>query len=172
MDKDDPLPFTPEAVTEVLTEGGVPVEKAEKIQKNYEEYFEDTLPDAKELLDPKALKANEPRRKRKSSRKGGGSDKKTGGGRRHRQRREGSRHRRQGFPGETASGYLRLCGRTPLSGHPSGGGRAGLHQRRRAGTLMVPALFALIPVSLSRCYRLSAHRRYTYTRSICMTAKY
>lgn len=65
MDKDDPLPFTPEAVTEVLTEGGVPVEKAERIQKNYEEYFEDTLPDAKELLDPKALKANEPRAEKK-----------------------------------------------------------------------------------------------------------
>ncbi len=65
MDKDDPLPFTPEAVTEVLTEGGVPVEKAERIQKNYEEYFEDTLPDAKELLDPTALKANEPRAEKK-----------------------------------------------------------------------------------------------------------
>ena len=55
----------------------MPVEKAERIQKNYEEYFEDTLPDAKELLDPKALKANEPPGgKESASGKGGGPDKK------------------------------------------------------------------------------------------------
>ena len=120
MDKDDPLPFTPEAVTEVLTEGGVPVEKAERIQKNYEEYFEDTLPDAKELLDPKALKANEPRAEKKvlqekvadltRSWKRPASSEKTG-------RKPTSSSR---FPRETASGYLRLCGRAPLSGHPPG----------------------------------------------------
>ena len=105
MDKDDPLPFTPEAVTEVLTEGGVPVEKAERIQKNYEEYFEDTLPDAKELLDPKIDIRIGPGGKESASGKGGGPDKEAGRGRCHRKRREGSRHRRQGFPRETASGY-------------------------------------------------------------------
>ena len=65
LEKDEPLTLTPEAVTEVLTEGGVPEAKAEKIRKDYEEFFEDALPDAKELLDAKAIKNNEVRVEKK-----------------------------------------------------------------------------------------------------------
>ncbi len=66
MEKDEPLILTPEAVTEVLTDGGVSEEKAARIQKNYEEFFGDALPDAKELLDTKAIKNNEIRVEKKA----------------------------------------------------------------------------------------------------------
>lgn len=66
LEKDEPLILTPEAVTEVLTDGGVSEEKAARIQKNYEEFFGDALPDAKELLDTKAIKNNEIRVEKKA----------------------------------------------------------------------------------------------------------
>ena len=58
-EKDEPLLLTPKEIGEILTDGGISEEKAGKIQKNYEEFFQDSLPDAKELLDAKAVKNNE-----------------------------------------------------------------------------------------------------------------
>lgn len=65
LEADEPLLLTPENVNEVLTDGGVSEEKAAKITKQYEEYFQDGLPDAKELLDTKAVKNNEVRVEKK-----------------------------------------------------------------------------------------------------------
>lgn len=121
MDKDDPLPFTPEAVTEVLTEGGVPCGESGKNPEKLRGIFRGYPPRRQGTAGSEGSEGQRaPGGKESASGKGGGPDKEAGRGRRHRKRREGSRHRRQGFPRETASGYLRLCGRAPLSGHPPG----------------------------------------------------
>ena len=60
--EDAPLIMEPQTVAEILTESGVSEEKASKIQEKYTEYFpHDERPEAKELLDSKAMKENEQR---------------------------------------------------------------------------------------------------------------
>lgn len=65
-ESDDPIPLRGEDVAELLADSGMPQEKAARVQQSYEHYFEDTLPDAKELLDAKALKNNEIRVEKKA----------------------------------------------------------------------------------------------------------
>ena len=61
VDKDEPILLDGEMITEILTDAGISEPKAEKITASYESFFEDTLPDAQELLDTKAIKNNEVR---------------------------------------------------------------------------------------------------------------
>ena len=65
VDKDEPILLDGEMITEVLTDAGISEPKAEKITASYESFFEDTLPDAQELLDAKAIKNNEVRVEKK-----------------------------------------------------------------------------------------------------------
>lgn len=65
-ESDEPIPLRGEDVAELLADSGMPQEKAARVQQSYEHYFEDTLPDAKELLDAKALKNNEIRVEKKA----------------------------------------------------------------------------------------------------------
>ena len=65
VDKDEPIPLDGEMITEILTDAGISEPKAEKIKASYESFFEDTLPDAQELLDAKAIKNNEVRVEKK-----------------------------------------------------------------------------------------------------------
>lgn len=64
-EKDEPIILPAEKVVEILEESGISEGKATKIQKNYEEFFEDSLPAADELLDTKAIKNNEVRVEKK-----------------------------------------------------------------------------------------------------------
>lgn len=64
-EKDEPIPVDGETISELLTDSGVSEQKATKIKESYEAFFEDTLPDAKELLDVKAVKDNETRIEKK-----------------------------------------------------------------------------------------------------------
>lgn len=65
VDKDEPILLDGEMITEILTDAGISESKAEKITASYESFFEDTLPDAQELLDAKAIKNNEVRVEKK-----------------------------------------------------------------------------------------------------------
>lgn len=65
IDKDATIPLDGDMVSEILTESGVSEQKAEKIKNSYESFFEETLPDAEELLDTKAIKNNEVRVEKK-----------------------------------------------------------------------------------------------------------
>ena len=65
VDKDEPILLDGEMITEILTDAGISEPKAEKITDSYESFFEDTLPDAQELLDAKAIKNNEVRVEKK-----------------------------------------------------------------------------------------------------------
>ena len=65
VEKDAPILLDGEMVSEILTDSGVSEQKAEKIKNSYESFFEETLPDAKELLDAKAIKNNEVRVEKK-----------------------------------------------------------------------------------------------------------
>lgn len=65
VDKDEPILLDGEMITEILTDAGISEPKAEKITASYESFFEDTLPDAQELLDTKAIKNNEVRVEKK-----------------------------------------------------------------------------------------------------------
>ena len=59
---DEILTIEPETVTELLTDSGIPAEKAERITEKYSDYFpRDERPEAKELLDAKSMKENEQR---------------------------------------------------------------------------------------------------------------
>ena len=62
VDKDEPILLDGEMITEILTDAGISEPKAEKITASF---FEDTLPDAQELLDAKAIKNNEVRVEKK-----------------------------------------------------------------------------------------------------------
>ncbi len=64
-DKDEPIILKGEDVVEILEDSGISEEKASKIQQHYEEFFQDTLPAADELLDTKAIKNNEVRAEKK-----------------------------------------------------------------------------------------------------------
>lgn len=65
VEKDEPILLEPEMVSEILIDSGVPEPKAAKITDSYQSFFKDTLPDAKELLDAKAIKNNEVRVEKK-----------------------------------------------------------------------------------------------------------
>lgn len=65
VDKDEPILLDGEMITEILTDAGISEPKAERITASYESFFEDTLPDAQELLDAKAIKNNEVRVEKK-----------------------------------------------------------------------------------------------------------
>jgi hypothetical protein len=65
QEKDAPIVLEPDMVEELLTDSGIPEQKAAKIKSSYESFFEDSLPDAKELLDAKAVKSNEVRAEKK-----------------------------------------------------------------------------------------------------------
>lgn len=69
VDKDEPILLDGEMITEILTDAGISEPKAEKITASYESFFEDTLPDAQELLDAKAIKNNEVRVEKKQLQK-------------------------------------------------------------------------------------------------------
>ena len=65
VDKDEPIILDGEMIAEILTDAGISEPKAEKIKNSYESFFEETLPDAQELLDAKAIKNNEVRVEKK-----------------------------------------------------------------------------------------------------------
>ena len=59
LGEDEPILLEPQDVANILTDSGLSDGKVEKIQKNFENYFEEQLPLAEEILDEKALKNNE-----------------------------------------------------------------------------------------------------------------
>lgn len=59
----EPISLTKDAIQNLLIESGVPEEITNKIEKSYVENFGENLPLAESLIDAKALKANEQRRK-------------------------------------------------------------------------------------------------------------
>ena len=59
LGEDEPIVLEPQDVANILTDSGLSEGKVEKIQANYQSYFEEALPLAEELLDEKALKNNE-----------------------------------------------------------------------------------------------------------------
>lgn len=59
----EPITLTKDAIQNLLIESGIPEEIAPKIEKSYVENFGDDIPLAENLIDAKALKANEQRRK-------------------------------------------------------------------------------------------------------------
>ncbi len=63
--KEEPIPLTPELVSELLIESGVEEPKAVRITANYENYFGEEIPDAKDILDARAIKNNEIRVEKK-----------------------------------------------------------------------------------------------------------
>ncbi|MCR5144888.1 MAG: DUF4317 domain-containing protein [Lachnospiraceae bacterium] len=65
VEKDEPIFIDGAVVEELLTDAGIPEQKAEKIKDNFDNFFEDNLPDANDLLDARALKNNEIRVEKK-----------------------------------------------------------------------------------------------------------
>lgn len=59
----EPISLTKDAIQNLLIESGIPEEIAPKIEKSYMENFSKDLPLAENLIDTKALKANEQRKK-------------------------------------------------------------------------------------------------------------
>lgn len=69
-DKDsEPIALTNNDIQNLLIESGVPEEVTAKIEKSYLENFGEDLPLAESLIDPKALKANEQRKKEENLKK-------------------------------------------------------------------------------------------------------
>ena len=64
LGEDEPIILEPQDVANILTDSGLSDGKVGKIQKNYEDFFEEALPLASELLDTKALKNNELRQEK------------------------------------------------------------------------------------------------------------
>lgn len=64
-EKDDPIVLTPEVIAPILEDAGITENKVKKIQEDYEQFFQDTPPEAEELLDTKVLKDNEVRMEKK-----------------------------------------------------------------------------------------------------------
>ena len=64
-DKEDPILLTTESIAPILEESGISQEKIQKIQEDYAQFFQDTPPEAEELLDTKVLKDNEMRMEKK-----------------------------------------------------------------------------------------------------------
>jgi hypothetical protein len=65
----EPIALTKEAVQNLLIESGIPEEITTKIEQSYEESFGDDIPLAESLLDVKALKINEQRKKEENLKK-------------------------------------------------------------------------------------------------------
>ena len=59
LGQDEPIFLEPQDVANILTDSGLSDMKVEKIQAKFENYFEEQLPLAEEILDEKALKNNE-----------------------------------------------------------------------------------------------------------------
>ena len=59
LGQDEPIILEPQDVANILTDSGLSDVKVEKIQAKFENYFEEQLPLAEEILDEKALKNNE-----------------------------------------------------------------------------------------------------------------
>ncbi|CBK73680.1 hypothetical protein CIY_07890 [Butyrivibrio fibrisolvens 16/4] len=59
LGQDEPIILEPQDVANILTDSGLSDMKVEKIQAKFENYFEEQLPLAEEILDEKALKNNE-----------------------------------------------------------------------------------------------------------------
>ncbi|URZ17555.1 DUF4317 domain-containing protein [Clostridium felsineum] len=62
-DDAEPVILTKDNIQDILVESGLSEEITEKIQKSYEEEFSDTPPVVENLIDKKALKVNEQRKK-------------------------------------------------------------------------------------------------------------
>ncbi len=62
-DDGEPLLLSQETVTKLLTDSGVPKEQMEQIERAYTEEFSEEPPAAENLIDQKALEANEKRKK-------------------------------------------------------------------------------------------------------------
>ncbi|MDE6312139.1 MAG: DUF4317 domain-containing protein [Lachnospiraceae bacterium] len=60
----EPVQMTTAAISSVLSESGVPEEKAALIEKTYGEVFQDEMPVAEHLVDSKLVEANEKRKER------------------------------------------------------------------------------------------------------------
>lgn len=56
---EEPITLTTEEVTSILTDSGLSDGKVERISTSFDEFFGNAKPEAEELLDAKALKANE-----------------------------------------------------------------------------------------------------------------
>lgn len=61
----EPVILTNDNIQDILVESGIPEEITEKIEKSYKEEFADTPPVVENLIDKKALAANEQRKKEK-----------------------------------------------------------------------------------------------------------
>lgn len=61
----EPITLTDKEIQNLLIDSGVPEEITTKIEKSYVDLFEGDLPMAENLIDPKALKASEQRKKEK-----------------------------------------------------------------------------------------------------------
>ena len=59
LGQDEPIFLEPQDVANILTDSGLSDMKVEKIQAKFENYFDEQLPLAEEILDEKALKNNE-----------------------------------------------------------------------------------------------------------------
>lgn len=59
LGENEPVVLEPQDVANILADSGLSDMKVEKIQANFENYFEEQLPLAEEILDEKALKNNE-----------------------------------------------------------------------------------------------------------------
>ena len=59
LGEDEPIILEPQDIANILTDSGLSENKVEKIQAHFENYFEEALPLAEEILDEKALKNNE-----------------------------------------------------------------------------------------------------------------
>ena len=59
LGQDEPIILEPQDIANILTDSGLSDMKVEKVQANFENYFEEQLPLAEEILDEKALKNNE-----------------------------------------------------------------------------------------------------------------
>ncbi|MCF0132051.1 MAG: DUF4317 domain-containing protein [Pseudobutyrivibrio sp.] len=59
LGEDEPIYITASDISDILTESGLSEVKVEKITRSYDEFFQESVPLADELLDTKALKNNE-----------------------------------------------------------------------------------------------------------------
>lgn len=60
----EPVPVTPSTISSVLSDSGVPDDKAQVIEKTYENVFGEEVPLAEHLVDPKLLEVNAKRKEK------------------------------------------------------------------------------------------------------------
>lgn len=65
VEPDSPIVLDGDIIEEILTDSGISEQKAGRIKEHFEEFFDDGMPDANELLDSRALKNNEIRVEKK-----------------------------------------------------------------------------------------------------------